>query len=196
MNTNDLFSDKIYTVSNLLTIIRILLVPFFGYFLYLEDITGMVKYDYLALMIIVLIIITDYFDGYIARLLNQVSKLGQFLDPIADKIACTTGLFLLHIYKEFPLWIVILLVLRDLYAIIGGAFLFSKIDIQVKPNLAGKLMVTSIALTGLVYIWSPSYNFHGLTLQLISVILFAFFLVISTVISFKTYLKVYLDNKS
>ncbi|MDY6933599.1 MAG: CDP-alcohol phosphatidyltransferase family protein [Spirochaetota bacterium] len=196
MRLNVLLSEKIITLPNCLSFLRILLMPVFGYSLYLEGTTGIKEYKYLTLSIVGLIILTDFLDGYFARLLNQESKIGQFLDPIADKIVCTLGLFLLYIYKDFPLWIVILMLLRDIYSIVGGIIIFSNRDIQVKPNKFGKIMVACIGLSAIIYILSPSYSLYGLTFQLTSVILIITFLLLSTILYWKTYSKVYFENKT
>lgn len=196
MKIREILNDKVFTISNLLSLTRVFLVPFAGYCLYLEERTGLEKYKYYCLCILALMILTDFFDGFIARLLDQVSTLGMFLDPIADKVTIISTTFLLHIFKGFPLWIIVLLIIRDSYSIIGGIILFSKIDIQVLPNIFGKLMVCSVGLAGVIYLLSPSFNFYGVSLQEISVFLIIFFLVVSSVFYWKTYSRDYFENKS
>ena len=196
MKVRELFDDKVFTISNLLSLTRVFLVPFAGYFLYLERRTGLEEYKYYCLCILALMILTDFFDGFIARLLDQVSILGMFLDPIADKITIISTTVLLHIFKGFPLWIILLVIIRDLYSIIGGVLLFSKIDIQVSPNIFGKCMVCSIGFAGIIYLLSPSFSLYGISLQQLSVFLILFFLIISTINYWKTYSREYFGNKS
>lgn len=194
MKIKEIFSEKVLTLPNFISISRILLVPVFGYFLYLENLTNIEKYKYYTLLITGLIILTDFLDGYSARLLNQVSSLGQFLDPISDKIAGTAGVFLLYVYKDFPFWIIIILLIRDIITIIGGFIMFSKRDVQVKPNILGKLMIFSLGVAAVVFILSPTFKIYNITLQQTSITVYLFFLIISTIFYWKTYTKVYFEK--
>jgi CDP-diacylglycerol--glycerol-3-phosphate 3-phosphatidyltransferase len=79
------------TLPNLLTLSRILAVPLLVFLLWKPD-----PYDYLITFVLYCIVgLTDYFDGYLARAQGQISKLGQFLDPIADKIMVAAVLVML-----------------------------------------------------------------------------------------------------
>ena len=78
-NMKDLFKGCL-TIPNLLSVIRILLIPVFAV-LFLKD------YVIAAVVVIILAELTDLFDGKIARKFNQVSALGKLLDPIADKLS-------------------------------------------------------------------------------------------------------------
>ena len=78
-------------IPNLLTIGRILIVPFFVLAFYLPGFYG----DLTALILFIIASFTDFLDGMLARLLGQESKLGELLDPIADKIIVATALILL-----------------------------------------------------------------------------------------------------
>ena len=73
---------KIYTVPNIITFIRIFLIPIILYLLFSEN----PKIVLIAGLLFIVSSISDYFDGYLARTLNQSSKLGTLLDPIADKL--------------------------------------------------------------------------------------------------------------
>ena len=78
-------------IPNILTIGRILIVPFFVLAFYLPGFYG----DFTALILFIVASFTDFLDGMLARLLGQESKLGELLDPIADKIIVATALILL-----------------------------------------------------------------------------------------------------
>ena len=79
------------TLPNLLTLSRILAVPLLVFLLWKPA-----PYDYLINFVLYCLVgITDYFDGYLARAQGQISKLGQFLDPIADKIMVAAVLVML-----------------------------------------------------------------------------------------------------
>lgn len=196
MKIKELFADKIFTISNVLSITRVALVPFFGYSLYIEDATGNEDFIYFTLAIAIFMIMTDFLDGYIARMLHQVSRLGRFLDPISDKITINLSLLILHFYKDFPLWIILILILRDLYSVAGGYVILKRNDVQVAPNILGKLMVCSVGLSAIIYIISPDCILMGRSLREISVYLIVLFVVTSTILYWKTYSKVYFEDKS
>jgi CDP-diacylglycerol---glycerol-3-phosphate 3-phosphatidyltransferase len=194
MKINYLFSGRILTISNVLSLSRIFLAPLVAYSLFAENESGDLFYRYAALAILVVIILTDYLDGMIARRLNQVSRLGQFLDPIADKIAIYILCLLLWHYRNFPIWIIAVLFLRDMVAIIGGFLIFSKKDVQVRPNFFGKAMVTSMGAAGVLYLMSPEFSILGVTLQEISIYLTLVFLLLSSAVFMKMYFRVYFDG--
>ena len=97
------------TLPNLLTALRILLVPVFMFLLLLES-------SYMKLLGVVVFIIaslTDIYDGYHARKYGLTSRPGAFLDPLADKILITAA-FLIYVWEGYlALWMVLLVVLRD-----------------------------------------------------------------------------------
>ena len=80
-----------YTIPNLLTSFRIVLVPVFMVFFYLPVSWG----EQVAAAVFMVAAITDLFDGYLARKLGQTSAFGAFLDPVADKVIVTVALILL-----------------------------------------------------------------------------------------------------
>ena len=79
---------KIFNIPNILTISRILLLPFFIFGFYLGTKLGLL----LSLFVFILCCATDYLDGYIARAYNQTTELGKILDPMADKILMFTSI--------------------------------------------------------------------------------------------------------
>ena len=104
--------DRIITIPNALSFLRLLGVPVFLW-LILQPVYGGPKYDGWAVAILMVSGATDYLDGKLARALGQVSRLGQLLDPAADRLyilATLVGLAARHI---IPIWLVALLVGRD-----------------------------------------------------------------------------------
>ena len=97
------------TIPNQLTILRILLTPVFLY-LFIQESVG----QQLAGTIVFFVAsFTDWYDGYIARKLNIVSRWGQFMDPLADKILISAAFFVLAYLKVLFWWMVWIIVIRD-----------------------------------------------------------------------------------
>src|SRR5512135_1634783 len=90
-----------FNIPNILTLLRIALIPVFIGIYYLPEHTLSLHYKHvLGTFIFWLASITDYFDGYLARRLNQHSAFGAFLDPVADKLMVTAALVVLVYYKQ------------------------------------------------------------------------------------------------
>ncbi|RPI90054.1 MAG: hypothetical protein EHM32_11960 [Spirochaetales bacterium] len=195
MKIRELFSGRIFTISNFLSLTRILLVPFIAVAFHLEKVNGIPEYRYYSIILLVFLAATDFFDGFLARTLNQVSRLGQFIDPLADKIAALTLGIALCVYKDFPFWMLAVILARDIYAVIGGTLLFSRRDIQVRPNIYGKIMVGLLGLSGLVFILEPGITVYGLTLQDISLAAMLVFLFISSFAYWKIYSRIYFGKE-
>lgn len=97
-------------LPNSLTVARLLIIP-----LFLLVASMNFRYaGYIAAGIFVIAAITDGFDGYLARKKNQITLLGQFLDPVADKIMVTAALFILVEIGRMPGWIAIIIVSREI----------------------------------------------------------------------------------
>ncbi len=101
-------SDRILTVPNLLSFLRLLGVPVFLWLIVVEEA------DEWALVLLVVSGITDWLDGKIARSTGQITRLGQLLDPIADRLYIAAALIGLAIREIVPWWLVVLLLGRDL----------------------------------------------------------------------------------
>lgn len=126
-----------WTISNLLTLLRIILVPFI--------VVGIVYHSWtLVFLLFVVAGLTDFFDGYFARWFNEETALGKALDPIADKILLVSSFSALSFIDSpsfsVPLWFVLLLFFRET-VILGGSILLVLLGIrlQICPSLAGKL---------------------------------------------------------
>jgi cardiolipin synthase len=96
------------------------------------------RYDY-ALGVLLLAGLTDGLDGTIARVANQRTKLGAYLDPLADKLLLTSGFITLSVLHLVPLWIAILVVSRDLILMTGALLIcLTESSIDISPTLLGK----------------------------------------------------------
>ena len=98
-------------LPNKLTIVRIIIVPFFVAVLMMPDI----QHHYLwALLLFIIASVTDHFDGSIARKNNQITDFGKFMDPLADKVLVTSALVCFVSLNLVNVWFVILMIARDL----------------------------------------------------------------------------------
>jgi CDP-diacylglycerol--glycerol-3-phosphate 3-phosphatidyltransferase len=117
---------------NLITLSRIAVLPFIVIFL----VKG---FRYTALIFMLLLLVSDALDGYIARRLGQVSDIGKFLDPVCDKIALAVILITLYLTGSLPLWGFIIIVLRDALILVGCLVLIKTRSVLYKSNTAGKI---------------------------------------------------------
>jgi cardiolipin synthase (CMP-forming) len=144
-------SQARFTIPNVITLIRILLTPLFIIFL----IQG---FYHKALAIFVLAGLSDLADGLIARVWHQKSRLGSYLDPLADKVLMAASFVTLSIYREIPSWLTVVVLSRDV-ALALGILIFRLADIPliIRPSLAGKwtttFQVTTVFLVLLGKLW-------------------------------------------
>ncbi len=125
-------SDRIWTVPNLLSMLRLLGVPLFLWLVLVP------QADWWALLVLALAGLSDWLDGKIARAWNQATKLGQILDPLADRLYIFAALLGLVLRGIIPWWLMGILVLRDVL-ILGALPLLRHFGYGPLPvNFAGK----------------------------------------------------------
>jgi cardiolipin synthase len=134
------FADK-------LSILRIILIPVFVAFLVYSK-----RYEhlrYVAVCVFIVAVLTDFFDGLVARIKKEKSEIGKVLDPLADKLLLLTAFVSLRLLGfNIPIWVVIIVVSRDIIILLGIAILhFLKVEIPITPSLWGKLTTFSQILT-------------------------------------------------
>lgn len=135
-------TDRIWTISNSISISRVLFLVPLAYCLF-----GDIENNRLwAAGVIVLATGTDFLDGFLARRLHQVSEMGKIVDPLADKIAVGTLALFLVILGDVPIWYVVAIILRDVLILAGGIYIKKKKNIVTQSNWPGKLAVSAIAL--------------------------------------------------
>ena len=125
--------SQIFTRANLVTTARILLTPLFIYFLF----AGKDYFEILALLIFIIASVTDAYDGYIARKYSEVTALGKFLDPLADKVLMSAAFISFVVMDLIPLWMVILVILRD-FVVTGIRILMSAKDNTMVTRMSAK----------------------------------------------------------
>ncbi len=140
--------DRIFTLANLLSLIRLALIVPVGICLFIDR----YPYDLLAIGLLVVAAFTDYFDGIAARSRDEISQLGKIIDPVADKLFTGALGLILALTRGLPVWFVGLYVARDLVILTISYLLFLNRDIVMSANLLGKgatmaLMATLVAYT-------------------------------------------------
>ncbi|NRG42901.1 CDP-alcohol phosphatidyltransferase family protein [Rathayibacter sp. VKM Ac-2835] len=108
--------DRIWTVPNILSMVRLALVPVFLLLIVEGE-------DALALLTLVLSSLTDYLDGWIARRFDQITRLGAVLDPAADRLYIFATVIGLAVRELVPWWLVAVLVARDLMLLVLAVIL-------------------------------------------------------------------------
>jgi len=133
------------TTANKITVIRILMVPFFIVQLMYYAESGNEVNWLLAILLFGIEAISDGLDGYIARRYNQRSDLGAVLDPLADKLLLLSGIVLLSlnngpVLPRIPLWLTVTILSRDVLLVIGLALLrYLNCTVVIRPVFVGKV---------------------------------------------------------
>ena len=133
----------VYSVANLITILRLILVPFF--FSALVDAQNE-RGRLVAFIIYAVAASTDWVDGQIARRTNTVTQFGKVVDPLVDRLLLASGVVGLYLIDVLPLWIPVVLLGRDLY-LLYGAYLLERHSVLLSVTRAGK-WTTAVLLTG------------------------------------------------
>ena len=127
-------------LPNKLTILRMVLVPFFVATLLMSAANEPLKWVALALFIIASL--TDFADGYIARKYNLITNFGKFMDPLADKLLVCSALICFVQLNELPAWIVIVIIARE-FIISGFRLIASDQGIVIAASMWGKAKTVS-----------------------------------------------------
>ena len=141
-------THRIFTLANIVSFVRLLMVP--AYLILLLN-----GYNLAATLVFAVAAATDFLDGQIARRTHTVSRLGQLLDPAIDRILMITGVLGVFLVGRIPLWVIVVVVVRDLYLLIGGGILLSRFRIRVPVIYPGKFATTFlfVGFAGLLLNW-------------------------------------------
>jgi cardiolipin synthase len=134
-------SDRILTIPNLLSLVRLALIPLFVGFL-------VTKHDPEALATLLAASVTDFLDGFLARRLNQVSRLGQLLDPMVDRLCIVAAALGLAFREILPWWLVLVVLARDVALLVVAGVLAAHNVPIVPVSKVGKL-ATALLLAAL-----------------------------------------------
>jgi cardiolipin synthase len=131
-------SSAVVTIPNALSLARIALIPLFCW-LIADEGTRL-----WGIVLFALVVSTDWVDGYVARRTGQVSELGRILDPVADRLAIAAGLLTFAIVGIFPFWAALLILVRDVALLLGGAMVLWGRNIRIDVRWIGKIATFSL----------------------------------------------------
>lgn len=186
-NSSTQVSNFYRAIPNILTFLRLLGTPIILW--------AILQYKFsFALLLFFTISITDWFDGYLARRWNANSKLGQILDPLADKFLLISVYLLLGIREFIPLWLTILVLGRDLLILIigSGILLRQKGHISLPPQFIGKASTLfQMLFIGSVFLCNvPVPAIPTSSIQSILMVFLLYVVAVTTILSGITYAKV------
>ncbi len=165
-------------LPNILTILRILLIPFF---IIVFAVPSVSRSNWAAL-IFILASLTDWIDGYLARKYQQVTLSGKLLDPVADKLLVLSALIMLVEFQRVPSWLAILIIGRDV-AITGLRALASSMGVVIAAREMGKMktIVQIIAIVFLVLEYPVFFNSRVIDLHTIGTVLLWYSAILSLI---------------
>jgi cardiolipin synthase (CMP-forming) len=131
-------SSAVVTVPNILSFARIATIPLFCWLAANE------RTRIWGILLFAVVVSTDWVDGYVARRTGQVTELGRILDPIADRLAIAAGLVTFAIAGIFPFWAALLILVRDVVVVLGGAVLLWGRNIRMEVRGIGKIATFSL----------------------------------------------------
>ena len=151
---------KIYTIPNIITFIRIFLIPIILYLLFSENPNIVL----IAGLLFIVSSVSDYFDGYLARTLNQSSKLGTLLDPIADKLLIASVIVVLvdtGVISNIHVVPAIIILLREI-AISGLREFLAKLNTDMPVSKLAKYKTTFQMVSLSILIISLGFELNDL----------------------------------
>lgn len=168
-------------LPNKLTVLRVILIPFFVVFLLGKEYIGSWS-PYAALFIFIAASLTDMLDGKIARKYNLITNFGKFMDPLADKLLVCTALICFVDLHRIPTWIVLIIIGRE-FVISGFRLVAAEGGNVIAAGIWGKIK-TAVTMVTICFMIP---DFGGQTVHIIELIL-VYLCLILTVISLCDYL--------
>jgi CDP-diacylglycerol---glycerol-3-phosphate 3-phosphatidyltransferase len=144
MTRRERLREELLNAPNLMTLGRIALVPLFLYLLYYEN----RRNSFLAALLYAVCALSDWFDGWLARVSDKVTTLGKFLDPLADKVIVLSALVMLVRLGRVQVWVVVVIVARE-FLISGLRTIAATEGLVISASQGGKWK-TSLQLCGII----------------------------------------------
>ena len=155
------YLTNIWNVPNVLTILRLLLIPVFV-------LLHLMGYGKMALLTFCVASFTDWLDGYIARKYNLITDFGKLMDPLADKLMVCTALVMQGVAGVFPIPAIVIVIIKEAVMIYGSSYMLHN-GIVVYSNIWGKLAQFSFILALVLSFWH--HDFEAMALPIDRVIL-------------------------
>lgn len=153
-------------LPNKLTIARVILIPFFVFFLMFQ---GIPYYNFIALAIFAIASFTDFLDGHIARKYNLVTTFGKFMDPLADKILVCTALILLIEFEKIPAVVVAIIMARD-FVISGFRLIASDKGVVIAAGWLGKAKTVAQMIMCMLLLFTADDHYEGFLFELAGIL--------------------------
>lgn len=155
--------SKILTLANQITFSRILMTPVIVFLLYYPSSRLLSLF---AMLLFVIVSLTDILDGYLARRENAVTAIGKLLDPVADKVLICSTLIMLTYTQRVPAWLTIIIVVREVL-VTGLRAVAAESGYIIQADVLGKLktVLQNIALS-LLILYYPYFSINPVPLGL------------------------------
>ncbi len=147
------YLTNIWNVPNVLTMIRLALIPVFVLF-------HAAHREKVALLVFCVASLTDWLDGYIARKHHLITDFGKLMDPLADKLMVCTALIMQGLNGTFPVAAILIVIIKELVMIYGSSYLLAH-DVVVYANMWGKLAQCSFILALVLSFWHTDFTAMG-----------------------------------
>ena len=156
------------TLASKITLVRVLLIPAYMVTMYLSG--GQAGlWMYLSLAIFIIASLTDYVDGYIARLYNQVTDFGKFLDPLADKLLTIAAMAMFCEWGSFPAWALMIVLGRE-FAVSGLRMVAGPKGKVIAAGWSGKVKTASTMVGLCVMMALPQVELIGTVVMVMIVV--------------------------
>ena len=156
------------TSASKITILRVLLIPFYMAAMYMtggEAGTWM----WIALGIFIVASLTDFVDGYIARAYNQTTDFGKFLDPLADKLLTIAAMCMFCQWGSFPAWALMIVLTRE-FAVTGLRLIAVQKGNVIAAGWSGKVKTASTMVGIIAWLLFPTNTVVGLVVSIVIVV--------------------------
>lgn len=164
-----LVRNDIFTWSNLISLTRVLVTIPIIYVHY----TNNQEINFLVTILIAYGVLSDYLDGLVARLRNEISELGKMLDPIADKMMAFMLFFYTVMLGWIPVWFFVIGVSRDLLIMLGSGYIKKKRGKVAMSTMSGKISVNVLAFYWISVFFYPGASEIHIILMMCSLVIMA-----------------------